>query len=54
MNFDSLFAGPGGRTSRAHFVPALLTLLAVFAFYAFIVKGRTAQWCMVVLLRPAG
>ncbi len=44
---------PGGRTSRGQFVPALLTLLAVVVFYVFLVKGRTAQWCMLVLLFPA-
>jgi uncharacterized membrane protein YhaH (DUF805 family) len=51
--FDSLFVRPGGRTARAQFVPALLTLLAAVVFYAFIVKGRTAQWCLLVLLFPA-
>lgn len=51
--FDSLFVRPGGRTSRGQFVPALLTLLAVVVFYVFMVKGRTAQWCLLVLLFPA-
>ena len=53
MVFDSLFVSSNGRTTRSEFVPALITLLAVVAFYAFIVKGRTAQWCLVVLLYPA-
>jgi uncharacterized membrane protein YhaH (DUF805 family) len=51
--FDSLFVNPNGRTSRSEFVAALVTLLAVVAFYAFLVTGRTAQWCLVVVLFPA-
>ena len=53
MNFDTLFANPKGRTSRTHFVPALIVLAAVLAFYAFFVTGRTAHFCMLVLLYPA-
>lgn len=53
MSFESLFVYANGRTSRAQFVPALMTLLAVVAFYAYLVTGRTAQWCIVVLLFPA-
>jgi uncharacterized membrane protein YhaH (DUF805 family) len=53
MTFDSLFANPNGRTSRAEFIPALLTLLAVVAFYAFLVRGRTGQWSLAVLIFPA-
>ena len=52
MNFESLFVNPKGRTSRGQFVPALITLLAVVAFYEFLVTGRTAQWCMLVLVFP--
>jgi uncharacterized membrane protein YhaH (DUF805 family) len=52
MNFESLFVNPNGRTSRGHFVPALITLLAVVAFYAILVKGVTGQWCLVVVLFP--
>jgi uncharacterized membrane protein YhaH (DUF805 family) len=51
-SFDSLFASPGGRTSREQFVPALITLVAVVVFYAFLVKGRTALWCMLTLMIP--
>ena len=53
MNFESLFVNPSGRTSRGQFIAALITLLAVVAFYAFLVRGRTAQWCMLVLVFPA-
>jgi uncharacterized membrane protein YhaH (DUF805 family) len=53
MIFETLFVNPNGRTSRGHFIAALITLLAVVAFYAFLVKGRTAQWSMLVLVFPA-
>ena len=54
MNFESLFVNPNGRTSRGQFVPALITLLAVVVFYQFLVTGRTAQWCLLVLVFPGG
>lgn len=53
MSFDSLFATPDGRTSRGPFAGALVTLLIVGAFYAFFVRGRNADWCVVVLLYSA-
>jgi uncharacterized membrane protein YhaH (DUF805 family) len=53
MNFDTLFVNFKGRTPRSQFVPALITFVAVVLFYAFLVKGRTAQFCMLVLLFPA-
>ncbi|MEJ1966698.1 MAG: DUF805 domain-containing protein [Gammaproteobacteria bacterium] len=53
MNFESLFVNPNGRTSRSQFVAALITLLAVVVFYAFLVTGRTALWCLLVLVFPA-
>ena len=53
MNFESLFVNPNGRTSRGQFVAALLTLLAVVLFYAFLVRGRTGQFCLLVLVFPA-
>lgn len=52
-SYDFLFVSPGGRTSRGQFVPALITLLIAVAFYMYLVTGRTAQWCTVVLLFPA-
>jgi uncharacterized membrane protein YhaH (DUF805 family) len=52
-SFDTLFVNPQGRTSRGQFVAALITLLTVVAFYAFLVTGRTAQWCLLVVLFPA-
>jgi uncharacterized membrane protein YhaH (DUF805 family) len=53
MNYETLFVDPRGRTSRGDFVPAMLTLLAVILFYALLVKGRTALFCMLVLVVPA-
>lgn len=53
MNFESLFVNPSGRTSRSEFVSALITLLAVVVFYAYLVGGRTGQWSLFVLLFPA-
>ncbi len=53
MCFDFLFANPNGRTPRSQFLPALITLLAVLAFYAFRVTGLTAHWCMLMLVFPA-
>ena len=53
MNFDSLFVHPAGRTPRGQFVGALITLLAVFAFYHYLVPGRNSQWCQLTLLFPA-
>jgi uncharacterized membrane protein YhaH (DUF805 family) len=53
MSYETLFVNPNGRTSRGQFVPALITLLAVVAFYAYLVTGRTAQFCLLTLLFPA-
>lgn len=50
--FDSLFANPSGRTSRGQFIVPLIVILAVAAFYWFLVGGRNAQWCVVPLLLP--
>ncbi|MGC1459065.1 MAG: DUF805 domain-containing protein, partial [Steroidobacteraceae bacterium] len=51
-SFDFLYVNPNGRTSRGQFVAALIALLIVAAFYAFIVKGLTAHWCMLMLVFP--
>ena len=53
MNFDTLFVNPAGRTARAEFIGALITLLTAFAFYYFLVPGRNSQWVQLVLLFPA-
>ena len=53
MNFDTLFVNAAGRTARGAFIGALITLLAVYAFYHFLVPGRNSQWVQLVLLFPA-
>lgn len=52
MTYDSLFTSPRGRVSRAQFLPALLVLLAAVVFFAYLVKGRTATFCLLVLVYP--
>jgi uncharacterized membrane protein YhaH (DUF805 family) len=52
-SFDVLFVNAVGRSSRGEFAAGLITLLTVVAFYAFLVPGRTGQWCLLVLLFPA-
>ena len=52
MNYETLFANPAGRTARGPFVAALLTLLAAFAFYWFLVPGRTGQFALLVMIYP--
>ena len=53
MNYEDTFVHTGGRTSRAHFVGALIVLLIVAALYAYFIKGRSGQWSLLVLLYPA-
>ena len=52
MNFDALFVNPNGRTARDQYLPALVTVLASIAFFAYVVPGRTSQFCMWVLMYP--
>ena len=52
MNYYNLFVSWTGRTSRGHFVGALITLLAALAFYYFLVPGRNSQWVQLTLLYP--
>lgn len=53
MNYEALFVNPTGRTSRAEYIPALITVVAAIAFFAWMVTGRTAHFCMLVLMYPA-
>lgn len=52
MFFESLFVSSKGRTPRARFIGAFIVLLAAAAFYHYLVTGRTAQWCLLVLVFP--
>jgi uncharacterized membrane protein YhaH (DUF805 family) len=51
--YDFLFVNANGRTSRGQFVPALITFVAAVVFYAYLVTGRTAIWCLFFLIFPA-
>jgi putative oxidoreductase len=51
-SYDGLFVDPKGRTSRAPFLPALIVVVAAILFYGYVVTGRTAEFCMLVLLYP--
>lgn len=53
MNYDALFTNPTGRTSRAHYIGALIPLLAALAFYYFLVWGPTGRFGFLILLIPA-
>jgi uncharacterized membrane protein YhaH (DUF805 family) len=52
-SFDSLFTSAAGRASRSQFLAALITLVAVMVFYAYLVVGRSGQWSLLVLVIPA-
>jgi uncharacterized membrane protein YphA (DoxX/SURF4 family) len=51
-NYDALFVNNVGNTAREHYIPAMVLVLAVFAFYAYFVPGRSGQFSMLVLLYP--
>ncbi|MBK7117114.1 MAG: hypothetical protein IPH71_14025 [Proteobacteria bacterium] len=50
--FASVYALVGARTARGAYIAALITLLVAVWFYAHLVTGRTALYCMLVLLIP--
>lgn len=51
-HFEAFFVDSNGRTPRGRFVGALIVLLAAVVFYHYLVRGRTAQWCLLVLVFP--
>jgi uncharacterized membrane protein YhaH (DUF805 family) len=51
-SFDPLFVKLNGRTSRNQFLAALITLVAVIVFYAYLVPGRSGEWSLLVLVVP--
>jgi uncharacterized membrane protein YhaH (DUF805 family) len=53
MNYEALFATPAGRTSRRDYIGAVVTLLAAFAFYYWLVWGASGRFGMLVMLYPA-
>lgn len=53
MNFEALYVNPEGATPKAPYTAALAVLLAVVAFYYFLVPGRTGQFALLMMLYPA-
>src|SRR5690242_6683746 len=51
-SFDLAYAKLNGRTSQGQFLAALITLVAVIVFYAYLVPGRSGQWSLLVLVFP--
>ena len=52
-SYDRLYAIPLGGVSMAQFVPALVLLLIVAAFYHYLVTGGTAFYALLTLAYPA-
>lgn len=52
-NYDTLYVSPKGTTQRAHYIPAMIIVLAVIAFYAVVVPSLLAIWVILTLLYPA-
>jgi hypothetical protein len=51
-NYDALFVNNVGTTAKADFLPAVVVLLVTLAFYSYLVGGRTADFCILVLMYP--
>jgi uncharacterized membrane protein YphA (DoxX/SURF4 family)/uncharacterized membrane protein YhaH (DUF805 family) len=51
-NYDTLFVNNVGNTARRDYVPAMVLVLIVIAFYDYFVPGRSGQFSMFVLLYP--
>jgi hypothetical protein len=52
-SYDTLYAIPLGGVALAQFLPALVLLLMVAAFYHFVVTGGTAFYALLTLAYPA-
>lgn len=52
-SYDALFVNPHGSTSKAEYIPALVTILVAIAFFGLYITGRTAEFCMLVMVYPA-
>ncbi len=54
MTYETLYAYPTGRTSRAEFTGALIVLLAAVAFYVLLATpGLNRDWVLTTLMLPA-
>jgi uncharacterized membrane protein YhaH (DUF805 family) len=51
-NYDALFVNNDGRTSRSDYLQGLIVVLIAIGFFGYFVTGRTADFCMLVLLYP--
>ena len=51
--YTPLFTDARGRSPRDHFLPALIILVAAGVFFGYVVTGRTATFCLLVLVYPA-
>lgn len=51
-SYDALFVNPTGATPRSAFIPAMVTVVLAIVFFAWMVTGRTADFCMLVLMYP--
>ena len=52
-NYDALMVNWKGTTSQADFIPALVTIIAVYAFYYWVGVFGTVQFSILFLLFPA-
>jgi len=52
-SYDALFVNPNGSTSKAEYIPALITIIVAIAFFGMYITGRTAEFCMLVMVYPA-
>jgi len=50
--YDALFVSNAGSTAKGDYIPAMVLVLAVIAFYAYFVPGRSGQFSMLVALYP--
>lgn len=51
-SYDALFVNNAGNTTRGDYIPAMVVVLAVIAFYAYFVPGRSGQFSMLTALYP--
>jgi hypothetical protein len=50
--YDALFVNNVGTTAKTDFLPSLVALLVTIVFFDYLVGGRTADFCMLVLMYP--
>lgn len=52
LHYEGLFVRFNGRTQARDFIPAFIVVAAAIAFFAYMVGGRTAHFCMLMLVYP--